>query len=104
MFVGIYALAMLMLLVMGILDLAITSYGIFAAYLTLTFCMKYWMSVSCWTMLVISAVIGALCAMVTGLVIYKFRLPGILVSIRMANIYYMRCFWRATGRETFRGI
>lgn len=96
-YIAIYALAMLPILVMGILDLAITSYGIFAAYATLIFCMEYFMGINYWSMLLLAAIVGAACAMCTGYLIYKLMLPGILVSVAMANIFNMALFLSGAG-------
>ncbi|HHU48776.1 MAG TPA: ABC transporter permease [Clostridiales bacterium] len=94
---GLLAMALMMLFVMGILDLAVTGYGIFGAYATIVICMKFFMGINIWLMMLMSAVIGALCAMCTGYVIYKFKLPGILVSVAAGNIFTMALFLEGSG-------
>ncbi len=94
---GLLAMALMMLFVMGVLDLAITAYGIFGAFSTILICMKFFMGINIWLMLLMSAAIGALCAMCTGYLIYKLKLPGILVSVGTANIFTMMLFLEGTG-------
>jgi simple sugar transport system permease protein len=96
-FNGILALGMMITLVVGVLDLAITSYGIMGAYGVTVFCMKYYMNVNMWMMFIPAALIGAACAVCTGYVIDKFNLPGILVSVAAANIFSMMLFLNGYG-------
>lgn len=88
-YTGILALGLLPLLVIGVLDLGITSYAIVGAYGMLTLCMKYWMGANLWIMIVGAAILGGLAAIITGVLIYKLKLPGILVTVATSNIFAM---------------
>ena len=96
-YTGIMALGLMMLLVMGTLDLGIAAYAVFGAYGTLSFCMRHWMGANLWVMLLAAAVLGGLAAVVTGVLIYKLKLPGILVSVATSNIFYMLLFLNGYG-------
>lgn len=96
-YTGILALGLMMLIVLGTLDLGISAYAVFGAYATLWFCMKYWMDANLWVMILASGIIGGLAAIVTGVLIYKLKLPGILVSVATSNIFYMALFLSGYG-------
>ena len=96
-YTGILALGLMMLLVLGTLDLGISAYAVFGAYGTLSFCMTYWMGANLWIMLLSAAILGGLAATVTGALIYKLKLPGILVSVATSNIFYMLLFLSGYG-------
>ena len=88
-FTGIMALGLMMLLVIGTLDLAISAYAVFGAYGMLSFCMQHWMGVNLWVMLIGAGILAGLSGTVTGVLIYKLKLPGILVSVATSNIFFM---------------
>lgn len=96
-YTGILALGLMPLLVIGVLDLGIAAYAVVGAYGMLTFCMKYWMGVNLWVMMLGAAILGGLTAIITGLLVYKLKLPGILVTVATSNIFFMLLFLDGYG-------
>lgn len=97
-FVALLALALTILMVMNILDLAVTAYGVVSAFLVVKTCSMFWMNANMWFMLGASCVLGALSTMLSAWFIYRFRIEGFLLSIAMANILHMILF--LGGRES----
>lgn len=96
-YTGILALGLMPLLVIGVLDLGIAAYAVVGAYGMLSLCMKYWMGVNLWIMMLGAAIFGGLTAIITGLLIYKLKLPGILVTVATSNIFFMMLFLNGYG-------
>lgn len=96
-YTGILALGLMPLLVIGVLDLGIAAYAVVGAYGMLSLCMKYWMGANLWVMMAGAAVIGGTTAIVTAVLIYKLKLPGILVTVATSNIFYMLLFLNGYG-------
>lgn len=96
-YTGILALGLMPLLVIGVLDLGIAAYAVVGAYGMLVLCMKYWMGANMWIMMLGAALLGGLAATVTGTLIYKLKLPGILVTVATSNIFYMLLFLNGYG-------
>ena len=96
-YTGILALGLMPLLVIGVLDLGIAAYAVVGAYGTLSLCMKYWMGANLWVMMLGAAILGGATAIITGLLIYKLKLPGILVTVATSNIFFMLLFLDGYG-------
>ena len=98
-YTGILALGLMPLLVIGVLDLGIAAYGVFGAYGVLSFCMAHWMNVNLWVMIIESAILGGLAAIITALIIYKLKVPGIIVTVATSNIFFMMLFLGGYGSD-----
>lgn len=103
-FDALIALALTILMVMNVLDLAVTAYGVVSAFCVLKFCMAFWMDANMWFMLGASAVVGSLCTMLTAWILYKFRIDGFLLSIAMANILHMVMFLKSYNSASVSAI
>lgn len=92
-FNGIAALGMLVVMVTGNFDLSSMSIAMFSTFVTLKFYAALGYGGDFITMFLISGIIGAAVASITGFITHKFQLSGFVVSIGMnlvlANILFI---------------
>lgn len=87
-FIGIMALGLMAVMITGNLDLSLVSIGLTSAYTTIMLYQALgWESGGVYLMFLISGGIGILCGLINGFFVYKFKIPGIIVSLGMAQIY-----------------
>ncbi len=83
----IFALGVLTVLISGGIDLSFPAVAIFSAYSTVTWVLKVGVDPGPLVMFISSMLIGGLLGLVNGVVVAKFRLPTMIVTLGTANIY-----------------
>lgn len=85
---GIFAIGMLFVLISGGIDLSFTATATITGYITALLLLNAADKMNIWLIFLIAAVIGTLLGMVNALVIYFFKIPPIITTIAIQNIYY----------------
>ncbi|MEG1180871.1 MAG: ABC transporter permease [Oscillospiraceae bacterium] len=87
-FVGIMTMALMIVMITGNLDLSVVSIGLISGFSTVMLYRAWgWEEQGMYLMFVIAGAIGAVCGLINGFFVYKFGIPGIIVSLGMAQIY-----------------
>lgn len=94
-FNGLLALAMMLCVITGNLNLSLCSSAMFAGYTTVKIYLFLGTEGSMFWMFPIAGFFGLLCGLVNALLIYKFELPGIVATIAAANIFSTIYFVRS---------
>lgn len=85
---GIFAIGMLFVLISGGIDLSFTATATITGYITALLLLNAADKMNIWLIFLIAAAIGTLLGMVNALVIYFFKIPPIITTIAIQNIYY----------------
>lgn len=87
-FIGVLAMGLMVVMITGNLDLSMVSIGLTSAYCTIMFYRAIGLEKGgMYLMFVIAGLIGIVCGLINGFFVYKFKIPGIIVSLGMAQIY-----------------
>jgi simple sugar transport system permease protein len=86
-FIGCMAMAMLIIAVTGELDLSLMAIAFCGGYGTTMFHNSLGSSGNLVTMFLVGGVIGMLCGLLNGFFVYRFRIPGFVVSIATMLIF-----------------
>ena len=87
-FLGIMSIGVMVVMLTGNIDVSVTSIGLISAYTTIMVFMNLGIDEGGMVlMFLISGFVGILCGLINAFFIYKFNIPGIIVSLGMAQIY-----------------
>ena len=87
-FVGVVSMGLMIVMITGNLDLSLISISLMGGYTSIMVCINMgWDDVSFFVMFAIAAVVGLVCGLVNAFFVYRFNIPGIIVSLGMAQIY-----------------
>lgn len=86
-FIGIMTMGLMVVMITGNLDLSLVSIGLISAHSTIMIYMGLDYTGGTYLMFVIAGIFGILCGVLNGLLTWKFNIPGIIVSLGMAQIY-----------------
>ncbi len=87
-FIGIMTMGLMVVMITGNLDLSLVSIGLISAHSTIMLYIGLnYNDGGTYLMFLIAGIIGMLCGMINGFFTYKFNIPGIIVSLGMAQIY-----------------
>ncbi|WP_045235025.1 ABC transporter permease [Deinococcus pimensis] len=84
---GIFALGVLTVLAAGGIDVSFTAIGVFALYVTTKLTMSVWPDAPFALMALASLAIGLGLGLVNGLIVYRFRVPSLIVTIGTQYVY-----------------
>jgi simple sugar transport system permease protein len=92
---GIFGAGLLVVLISGGIDISFTATASVAQYVALTIANRYQVG---WTGLFATViVVGTLCGAVNGVLIYRFRIKSVIVSIATLNIMFGLLIWFTNG-------
>lgn len=87
-FIGTMTMGLMVVMITGNLDLSLVSIGLISAHSTIMIYMKLGIEQGgTYLMFFIAGLIGTLCGMLNGYLTRRFDIPGIVVSLGMAQIY-----------------
>lgn len=86
-FIGTMTMGLMIVMITGNLDLSLVSIGLISAHSTIMLYMGLGVEGGTYLMFVIAGFIGLVCGLINGYLVYKFNIPGIIVSLGMAQIY-----------------
>lgn len=91
-FVGTMAMGLLIIAVTGQIDLSMTAIALCGGYGTTLLYKSLGSPGNMFWMFVIGGIIGLICGLINGFFVYKFKIPGIVVSIATQAIFYSILF------------
>jgi simple sugar transport system permease protein len=87
-FIGVMAMGLMIVMITGNLDLSLVSIGMTSAFATIMLYRAWgWETGGMYLMFLIAGSFGVLCGLINGFFVYKLEIPGIIVSLGMAQIY-----------------
>jgi simple sugar transport system permease protein len=98
-FVGILCAGLIVVLVAGGIDISFTATATIAQYVALSVANAYganWL-----TLFALACTIGVICGAINAIVIVKFRIHSIIVSIATLNIFYGLLIYWTSGRYIY---
>lgn len=84
---GIFAMGVLLVLAAGGIDVSFTAIAMFALYTTTKFTLALWPGAPYPVMLLTGMLIGVLLGLVNGFVVYRFKVPSLIVTIGTQYMY-----------------
>lgn len=84
----IFALAVLIVIVSGGIDVSFAAVAIFSAYTAVTFCLSTGLDPGVPVIFLMAIAIGAVLGMVNGIVIARFRLPTLIVTLGTQGVFF----------------
>lgn len=84
----ILALAVLMVIVSGGIDVSFAAVAIFSAYTAVTLCLKLKLDLSMPVIFALAIAIGGVLGLINGFVIARFRLPTLIVTLGTQGVFF----------------
>ena len=87
-FLGIMSIAVMVVMITGNIDVSVTSIGLISAYSAIMVFLHFGIEEGGMVlMFVISGAVGIICGLINAFFVYKFNIPGIIVSLGTSQIY-----------------
>ena len=87
-FLGIMSVAVMVVMITGNIDVSVTSIGLISAYAAIMVFHGFGIEEGGMVlMFVISGAVGIVCGLINGFFVYKFNIPGIIVSLGTSQIF-----------------